>query len=222
MQEWMSTCSIVITADFTGMGVSAMTDLRRALREDRVYLRVIKNRLARLAADAAGREMIKDIVEGPTAVAYGFDDPVGPAKALAGYIKANRSPLSIRGGVMGDRALTAQEVDTLASLPSHDELISRLMSRIQSPVAGLVNVLQGPVAGLARVLHQVAVASSETEPEAEPEEQPEAEPEEQPVAEPEEQVEAEPEEQVETEPRDEPEEQPDEGQQEETREEESR
>ena len=154
MREWMAACTIAISADMTGMGVTAMTDVRRALRGQGVHLRVVKNRLAHLAAETAGREMIKDIVQGPTVLAYGFDDPVGPAKALAGYIKANRSPLSIRGGVMGDRTLTAQEVDTLASLPPREELIARLMARIQSPVTGLVNVLQGPIAGLTRVLQR--------------------------------------------------------------------
>ena len=161
MREWMAACTIAISADMTGMGVTAMTDVRRALREQGVHLRVVKNRLAHLAAEAAGREMIKDIVEGPTVMAYGFDDPVGPAKALAGYIKANRSPLSIRGGVMGDRTLTAQEVDALASLPPREELIARLMAQIQSPVTGLVNVLQGPIAGLARVLQRHVASSQE-------------------------------------------------------------
>lgn len=202
----MSSCTIAITADFTGMGVTAMTDLRRALREQGVHLKVVKNRLAHLAADVAGREMIKDIVDGPTAVAYGFDDPVEPARALAGYIKANRSPLAIRGGVMGDRALTAQEVDTLASLPGRDDLIGRLLSRMQSPVAGLMNVLQGPMAGLAQVLHQAAVARSETK----PTEQPETEQVEQAEAEPE------------APPKDESEKQLEEGQQEEAQKEESR
>ena len=210
MQEWMSSCTIAITADFTGMGVTAMTDLRRALREQGVQLKVVKNRLARLAADVAGREMIKDIVDGPTAVAYGFDDPVGPARALAGYIKANRSPLAIRGGVMGDRTLTAQEVDTLASLPGRDDLIGLLLSRMQSPVAGLMNVLQGPMAGLEQVLHQAAVARSETKPT------------EQPETEQVEQAEAEPEAEPEAPPKDESEKQLEEGQQEEAQKEESR
>ena len=194
------------------MGVTAMTDLRRALREQGVHLKVVKNRLARLAADVAGREMIKDIVDGPTAVAYGFDDPVGPARALAGYIKANRSPLAIRGGVMGDRALTAQEVDTLASLPGRDDLIGRLLSRMQSPVAGLMNVLQGPMAGLAQVLHQAAAArgGAETKPTKQPE------------TEQVEQAEAEPETEPEAPPKDESEKQLEEGQQEEAQKEESK
>jgi large subunit ribosomal protein L10 len=156
MREWMASCTIAISADFTGMGVTAMTDLRRALREQGVHLQVVKNRLARIAAERAGREHIRDIVEGPTVLAYGFDEPTDPARALAGYIRANRPPLTIRGGVMGDRPLTAQEVNTLATLPGRDEMIARLASRIQSPIAALANVLQGPAGGLVRVLHQAS------------------------------------------------------------------
>ena len=154
----MSSCTIVISADFSGLGATAMTALRRALREQGVHLRVVKNRLALLAADAAGRTIIRDIVEGPTAIAFGFDDPAGPAKALADYIRTTRSPLAIRGGVMGERALTAAEVNRLATLPSKEELVARLMARIQAPAGGLVNVLQAPVSGLARVLRRHAEA----------------------------------------------------------------
>lgn len=137
-----------------------MTDLRRALRQQGVYLKVVKNRLARLAADAASRQEIKAIINGPTAVAYGFDDPVGPAKILADYIDANKLSLTIKGGVMGARSLTSDEINRLASLPGRDELISLLLSRMQSPITGLANVIQGPVEGLARVLHQIASTST--------------------------------------------------------------
>ena len=156
MREWMASCTIAISTDFTGMGVTAMSDLRRALREQGVHLQVVKNRLARIAAAQAGRGHIAEIVDGPTALAYGFDEPTDPARALAGYIRANRPPLTIRGGVMGDRSLSAQEVGTLATLPTRDEMIARLASRIQSPITALANVLQGPASGLVRVLHQAS------------------------------------------------------------------
>ena len=170
MSEWMSSCTIAISADFSGLGVTAMTALRRVLREQGVHLRVVKNRLALLAADAAGRTLIRDIVEGPTAIAFGFDDPAGPAKALADYIRTTRLPLAIRGGVMGERALTAAEVNRLATLPSKEELVARLMARIQAPAGGLVNVLQAPVSGLARVLqrHAEAVQDEAAQDEAAP------------------------------------------------------
>ena len=154
MREWMEKCTIAISTNYSGMAVGAMTVLRRALREKGVEFHVVKNTLAHLAADAAGRPAMKDIVEGPTGIAFGYDDPAEPAKALSEFIRSTRLPLKIRGGLMGHRRLSAKELDTLATLPSREELIARLMGRLQAPVAGLVYALNWPVSGLARVLQR--------------------------------------------------------------------
>ena len=154
MREWMETCTVAISADHSGTPVRAMTELRRALRESGVKFHVVKNSIAYLAADAAGRPEMKAIIEGPTGIAFGYEEPTGPAKALSEFIKSTRSPMKIRGGLMGDRVLTADEVEQLAALPSRDELIARMMGRLQSPAAGLANVLNGPISGLARVLQR--------------------------------------------------------------------
>ena len=144
--------SIVITTNYTGLPVSEMTDLRRALREANVEYRIIKNTLAYIAADQAGKPAIKEVIEGPTGIAFGYDDPLGPAKALAGFIRANRSALAIRGGEMDGKALSVEQVNQLATMPGREELVAQLLMRMNGPVAGLVNVLNGPIAGLARVI----------------------------------------------------------------------
>ena len=146
--------TIAISTDYTGMSVSAMTELRRVLRERGVLFRVVKNTIAHLAADAADRPAMKGIIEGPTGIAFGTGEPTEPAKALAEFIRATRSPLKIRGGVLADRALSAAEVNHLATLPSKDELVSRLLGQLNGPMARLVNVLDAPVSGLARVLQR--------------------------------------------------------------------
>ena len=154
MRQWMEKCTVAISTDYTGLAVGQMTDLRRALRERGVQYRVVKNTLAHLAADAAARPAMKDIVQGPTGIAFGFGDPTDLAKALSEFIRSRRSPLTIRGGMMGDRGLTAREVATLATLPSREELIANLLRGLQGPVAGLVYVLDAPISGLARVLQR--------------------------------------------------------------------
>ncbi len=158
--------TVAISADYTGMSVPAMTGLRRALRETNVEFHVVKNRLTYLAADQAGKPLVKGIVEGPTGIAFGFDDPVAPAKAMLEYIRANRSPLKIRGAVVGDRQLTPEEVSALALLPSRDELIARLMAQLQSPITRLASALNAPLAGLVTVLHRASESASETPAEA--------------------------------------------------------
>ena len=154
LRGWMEQSTIVITADYSGLPVGQMTNLRRALRERDVQFRVVKNSLAILAADAAGKPEIKGIIEGPTGIAFGYADATEPAKALAEFIRSNRSTLKIIGGVMGDRALTADEVRTLATLPPKEELIARLAGQLQGQIASLAYVLNAPIAGFARVLQR--------------------------------------------------------------------
>ena len=154
MRRWMEECTVAISTDYTGLSVSAMTGLRRSLREKNVQFRIIKNTLAYRAADAAGRPAFKEIVEGPTAFAFSYGEPTDPAKALVEFIRATRSPLKIRGGILGDRILTLEEVNNLATLPSKEELIARLMGQLNAPAAGLVYVLNANIAGLARVLQR--------------------------------------------------------------------
>ena len=150
----MEKCTVAVSTDYTGLGVTVMTGLRRALREKDVEYRVVKNRLAHLAADAANRPGFKQIVEGPTGIAIGYGEPTDPAKTLSEYIRANRIRMEIRGGMLGDRALSPEEVRSLAQMPTREELIARLMGQLNSPAAGLVNVLNAPIAGLARLLQR--------------------------------------------------------------------
>lgn len=144
--------SIVIATNYSGLPVSEMTELRRALREANVEYRIIKNTLAYIAADQAGKPAIKEVINGPTGVAFGYDDPLEPARALAGFIRSTRSSLAIVGGEMDGKALTGEQVNQLATMPGREELVAQLLMRMNGPAAGLVNVLNGTIAGLARVL----------------------------------------------------------------------
>ena len=144
--------SIVIATNYSGLPVSEMTELRRALREANVEYRIIKNTLAYIAADQAGKPAIKEVINGPTGVAFGYDDPLEPARALAGFIRSTRSSLAIVGGEMDGKALTGDQVNQLATMPGREELVAQLLMRMNGPAAGLVNVLNGTIAGLARVL----------------------------------------------------------------------
>ena len=168
MRDLLDRCTIAISADNTGMSVVAMTNLRRALREKGVTFRVVKNRLVYLAADAAGKPQVKDIVQGPSGIAFGFDDPTVPAKALTEFIITTRSPLTIKGGVLGNRALTPQEISNLAALPNKDTLVARLLGQLQAPIASLTYVLNAPLASLARVLQRVIEAESTDDADTEP------------------------------------------------------
>ena len=152
MTGWLDGATIVISTSYTGLPVPEMTALRRALREKEVRYKVVKNTLAYIAADNVGQPELKEIIQGPSAIAFGYGEPTDPAKALSEFIRETQSGLEIRGAVLDGKVLDAEQVQQLANLPGKDELVAQMLARMQSPISGLVNVLNGPIAGLARVL----------------------------------------------------------------------
>ncbi len=152
LQENFSRCSIGILTDYRGLTAHEMTSLRRKLEESGIDYRVVKNTLARFAAERLGRVDLAATFEGPVALAFGYGEIVEPAKVLIGYIETVKSVLTIKGGFLGDSVLTSEEVLTLAKLPPREVLLVKVLSAMQSPIAALVNCLNAPIASLARAL----------------------------------------------------------------------
>ena len=148
MAEWMSQYEMLVSTDYTSMSANDMNQMRKAFRQNSVQYTIIKNTLARLAAEKSGKPKIQEIVEGPTGIAYGSGDPVSIAKTVTEFISTSRLPLKIRGGIMDDTLLTIDELEKLATLPSKDQLIANFARQIQSPVSRLVQVLNNPIVGL--------------------------------------------------------------------------
>ena len=146
LQDKLERCSIAVTTNYTGITVNEMIDLRRQMRAAGVEFTVVKNTLMYLASEAAQRPQVKDIVQGPTAVALGYDDPLDVAKAVSDYIRNARSTLTIQGAVLGNGpVMQAPEVVRLASLPPKPELLSTLLGQLQAPLSRLAAVLNGPL-----------------------------------------------------------------------------
>ena len=167
LQQKLQNCSIAVTTTYTNITVNEMTDLRRRTREAGFEFLVIKNSLLSLAADAAQLPQLKEIMQGPTAVAFGYDEPVDVAKTLNDYIRNNRSALSIQGAIVsGGPALLTTEVERLASLPPRPQLLAMLLGQIQSPISGLINILNGPLWSFGGIL-QARIQQLESGAEAE-------------------------------------------------------
>ena len=149
LKEKLERATITLTADYTGITVNEMIDLRRRMRAAGVEFTIVKNTLMLLASDQAQRPNVKEIVQGPTAVAFGYDDPLDVAKAVSDYIRTTRSVLSIRGAVLGDGpVMSAAEVNRLAALPPKPQLLATLLGQLQSPVQRLLGILNGPLTNL--------------------------------------------------------------------------
>lgn len=148
LQELFAKCSVAILTDYRGQSANEMTELRRKLREAGIDYRVVKNTLARFAAQRLGREELLGYLEGPVAVAFGYGDITEPAKALAAYIEESKAVMTIKGGFLPDRMLTKEEINTLSTLPSKEVLLSMVVGGVQGPISALVGQLAAPITGL--------------------------------------------------------------------------
>lgn len=141
--------------DFKGVTVPQVTELRKQVRATGSKYLVVKNTLALIALKDSPMIGMKDRFSGPTAVAYNSTDAVKLAKALTRFAK-DVPAMQFKGAMLDGQVVPAEQIQTIASLPSREELISKLLFVMQSPVRGLVTVLQGNIRNLAVVLNQVA------------------------------------------------------------------
>jgi large subunit ribosomal protein L10 len=145
----------LFVSDYRGLTVAELAELRGKLRESGARFKIVKNTLGGIAADRSGREVVKDMLSGPTAVTFCGDDLVGAAKALADFAKTHPQ-LVVRGGLLESSLIDTEAVKALAGLPSRDVLIAQVVGTMAAPMIGLVTVLQGTVSGFVRALNQVA------------------------------------------------------------------
>jgi large subunit ribosomal protein L10 len=143
----------IVVAEYRGLEVGSMTELRREARKSGVYLRVLKNTLARRAVDGTPFAGLSEHLVGP--LVYGISpDPVATAKLLNDFAKSNEK-LVIKAGAMPNAVISAKEVKALATMPSRDELIAKLMGTMQAPVAKLVQTMNEVPARFVRTLAAV-------------------------------------------------------------------
>jgi len=158
--ERIGSAQSMILADYTGLTVEQMTIFRRNCRAQSVECRVVKNRLAIIAADNSGMEGMKDHLTGPTAILFGAESQVDPAKIIADFAKDNEA-MEIKGGFLDGEFLDKMQVLALAKTPSRDELLAKMMGSINSPATGLVGTINGVAAALARVIDAAAKEKAE-------------------------------------------------------------
>ena len=143
----------VVLAEYRGLPVEDITVLRAQARASGVYLRVLKNTLARRAVQGTPFEKLADQMVGP--LAYGIsEDPVAAAKVLSAYAKGN-DKLVIKGGAMPNAVMTAREIGQLATMPSREELLAKLLGTMQAPIAKFVQTLNEVPAKFVRTVAAV-------------------------------------------------------------------
>ena len=146
--------SVVVVAHYSGLSVAQMQNLRKQMRNAGATVKVAKNRLAKIALEGTDVASIGSLMSGPTLIAYS-DDPVAAPKVAVAFAK-DFEKFVILGGAMGNTALDVKGVQSLATLPSLDELRGRIVGLIQAPATKLAQLTTAPAAKLARVFQAYA------------------------------------------------------------------
>ncbi|MBB4658933.1 50S ribosomal protein L10 [Parvularcula dongshanensis] len=150
MQGVLNDNEVVVVMRNHGMTVAEVSDLRARMREAGGGVKVVKNRLAKIALkDAPGGE-VADLFTGPTVIAYS-EDPVTAPKVIVKYAKENEK-LEILGGRMGDQAMDAKGIDTLSEMPSREEIIASIVGQLMAPASNLINAVTAPASNIASIL----------------------------------------------------------------------
>jgi large subunit ribosomal protein L10 len=142
----------MFVADYRGLDMPGITELRATLREADAQFSVVKNTLAKRAVKEAGVEGIDELFAGPTAVAFVQGDAAAVAKALKEFGKKHEGLLELRGGLMDGNVVSAAEVKEIAELPSREVILAMLLSTIDAPAKQLVGAINAPARDIVTIL----------------------------------------------------------------------
>lgn len=142
---------VVILTDYRGLSVPQLQDLRRRLRDTASEYQVVKNTLTRVALQRCGKPAPEELLTGPTAALFLYDEIAQPTKTLIDFADETKI-LTIKGALLGEQVLDEAQVKGLANLPSRDQILAQLLNAIQGPATNVIQVLEAPASELLRAL----------------------------------------------------------------------
>ncbi|MBF8286189.1 MAG: ribosomal protein [Dehalococcoidia bacterium] len=152
LKQRIGRATIAVSADYRGLRVQEMDQMRKRLRAASIEVKVVKNSLLRLAADQTGAPELMQIVEGPTALVIAYDDPIEAAKAITEYAQSAPPTFSLRGAFLDGRVVSAADLRDLVRLPPRPVMLAQLAGQIQAPLATLSGLLESPLRELTSLL----------------------------------------------------------------------
>jgi len=152
MSELFASSSLIVAAEYRGIDVSDMGELRKTIKRSDAQFKIVKNTFARIAADDCGKPEIKTFIDGPIGFLTTSSDSALAAKALVKHAEDNSLPVRLLGGWFEGNILNSDQVNKLAKIPAKDELLSKMIGSLNSPIVSLVTVMGGPIRALSSVL----------------------------------------------------------------------
>lgn len=161
LRELVGQTKAAILADYRGLSVAEMTELRKKLRETDAEFRVVKNTLFKRAADGLMPvDQLDAHLSGPTAIGFAKSDPVATTKALLDFVQVHKA-MSLKAGVMDGRVLGLSQLEALSKTPPREVLIAQMLGSLQSPISGFVGTLSGIISNFVFTLQAVAAQKGE-------------------------------------------------------------
>ncbi len=154
LEQTFSSCDSGIMTDYRGLKTTELVALRRKIRESGGEFHIVKNTLARIAAAKTGKDQIGSIFEGPMAIVFAKEDIAKSAKALTEHLAASKINMTIKGGFLGNKLLGTKDVATLATLPSRQELMAKVMGGVQGPLYAFAHHLSATTRSLMIALQE--------------------------------------------------------------------
>jgi large subunit ribosomal protein L10 len=151
LTEKLEKARAIYFTDYLGLDVSSVTELRKIFFEENLEFYIAKNTLIKLAAENNKIKGLEDFLSGPTALAISYDEPTKPAKVIKKFAKEHDKP-EVKGILFEGKVLQNDSFDSIASLPSREELLSHFVGTIQSPLSGVVRTLNASISNMVYLL----------------------------------------------------------------------
>ncbi|HSH77444.1 MAG TPA: 50S ribosomal protein L10 [Herpetosiphonaceae bacterium] len=156
LRDKLSRSQLTLVSEYRGLSVAELSDLRAALRPNDAEVLVAKNTLTKIAANDIGISELDEFLGGPITLTLAYGDPVAAAKALNNFLRTARNTIKLRGGVIGGQRIEASDLDRVASTPSREQSIARVMGGVNAPATRIATALSGVARNIAYILAQVA------------------------------------------------------------------
>ncbi len=154
LTQELAKAKAVVFADYKGMSMSQLSDLRNKLYDQQAKFTITKNTLLKIALRQSGKPVADDVLEGPVATLFAYDDEISPLKTLVKALKDNNIG-KIKAGILGSELMDEYKVIKLSTLPSKDELRGKLVSVLAAPISGLQTVLFANIRNLVYALSAI-------------------------------------------------------------------
>ena len=155
LKEKLSRSQLTLVGEYRGLTVAELSELRNAVRKTDAEIIVTKNTLTKIAANEIGISGLDEFLGGPVALTLAYGDPVATAKALNDYLKNAKKTMTLKGGLIGSDRIGSGDLERVASTPSKEQSIAKIMGGVNAPASRIVGALNGVMRNIASILAQV-------------------------------------------------------------------